>query len=135
MPLFPTSANTYLKATGLPPPWEVRWSNSKKLPYFHKSDSKESKWEPPAGADAKTLRTYIAANFPPGEISAAHLLVKHKDSRNPKDREDKPITRTKEEARIMLEGFEKRIQSGEVKLMQLATTQSDCKSGAKMGQL
>jgi NIMA-interacting peptidyl-prolyl cis-trans isomerase 1 len=135
MPLFPVSANTYSKATGLPPPWEVRWSNSKKLPYFHDPDSKVSKWESPTGSDAETLHAYIAANFPPGEISAAHLLVKHKDSRKPFSWKEKKITRTKEEARRILEGYEKRIKGGEVKLRELATTESDCSSYEKGGNL
>lgn len=133
MPLFPTSANTHLKATGLPPSWEVRWSNSKKLPYYFNSDLTKSQWEPPAGSNAEKLCAHIKAKF--GKISAAHLLVKHEDSRNPKDRKENPVTRTKEEARIMLEGFEKRIKSGDVRLMQLATTESDCKSAMKAGGL
>jgi len=135
MPLFPASANTYSKATGLPSPWEVRWSNSKKLPYFHDPDLKVSKWEPPARSDAKKLRAYVTAKFYAGKISAAHLLVKHKDSRNPHSWREKDVTRTKEEARSILEGFEKRIKGGEVKLKELATTESDDKSAETGGEL
>lgn len=139
MPLFPTSADAYCKATGLPPSWEVRWSNSKNLPYFFNSDLKESKWEPPAGSDAETLRAYITANFqqtaPAGKIRTAHLLVKHKDSRRPSSWKEQEITRTKEDARGMLEGYEKRIKGGEVGLGELATTESDCSSARKRGDL
>ena len=141
MPLFPTSANTlyYLQATGLPPSWEVRWSNSKNLPYFFNADARESKWEPPTGSDAETLRAYINANFQPaapaGKIRAAHLLVKHRESRRPSSWKEEKITRTKEEARGLLEGYEKRIKGGEVGLQELATKESDCSSARKRGDL
>lgn len=135
MPLFPASANTSSKATGLPTPWEVRWSNSKNLPYFHDPAHTVSKWEPPAGTDAKKLRAYVTAEFYAGKISAAHLLVKHKNSRNPHSWREKDVTRTKEEARRILEGYEKRIKDGEVKLKDLATTESDDKSAETGGEL
>lgn len=126
-------------STGLPLGWEVRWSNSKNLPYFFNPTLKESKWEPPNGSDADALRAYIHANFQPsapaGKIRAAHLLVKHKDSRRPSSWKSENITRTKEEGREMLEGYEKRIKSGEVGLADLATTESDCNSARKRGDL
>ena len=139
MPLFPTSADTYLKATGLPPSWEVRWSNSKNLPYFFNSELRESKWEPPAGSDAEALRAYIHANFQPqapaGKIRAAHLLVKHNESRRPSSWREEKITRSKDEARKILEGHEKRIKGGEIGLRELATSESDCSSARKRGDL
>ena len=139
MPLFPILADSHWKATGLPSSWEVRWSNSKNLPYFFNSEQRESKWEPPAGSDAETLRAYIHENFQPqapaGKIRAAHLLVKHRESRRPSSWKEDKITRTKDEARGILEGYEKRIKGGEVGLGQLATSESDCSSARKRGDL
>ena len=78
--------------TGLPAGWEVRHSNSKNLPYYFNQAEKISRWEPPAGADTEKLKQYmatyhtkplVAEDSHPGKIRAAHLLVKHKDSRRP----------------------------------------------------
>ena len=89
----PTQADT-----GLPAGWEVRHSNSKNLPYYFNESQKSSRWEPPAGTDTDKLKTYMAENHSSaetrpdaagpngssangGKIRAAHLLIKHKDSR------------------------------------------------------
>ncbi len=78
--------------TGLPPNWEVRHSNSKNLPYYFNSAEKNSRWEPPPGTDTEKLKIYMAKyhsgsasaeGAQPGKIRAAHLLVKHRDSRRP----------------------------------------------------
>ena len=69
------------------------------------------------------------------KIRAAHLLVKHKDSRRPSSWKEENITRTKEEAIEILEGYGKRIESGEVSLGELASTESDCSSAKKKGDL
>lgn len=70
-----------------------------------------------------------------GKIRAAHLLVKHKDSRRPSSWREADITRTKEEAIGILEGHEKRIRSKEISLGDLATSESDCSSARKRGDL
>lgn len=92
------NSNTIASAqseTGLPPNWEVRHSNSKNLPYYFNSAERTSRWEPPAGTDSEKLKHYMAAHHsagsrpgavpgvPEGKIRAAHLLVKHRDSRRP----------------------------------------------------
>jgi peptidyl-prolyl cis-trans isomerase NIMA-interacting 1 len=83
--------------TGLPPNWEVRHSNSKNLPYYFNASEKVSRWEPPPGTDTEKLKHYMATHHsasatatkpqavdvPAGKIRAAHLLVKHKESRRP----------------------------------------------------
>lgn len=81
--------------TGLPPNWEVRHSNSKNLPYYFNSAEKVSRWEPPQGTDTDMLKHYMATHHSAGpqhgagsgalegKIRAAHLLVKHRDSRRP----------------------------------------------------
>jgi len=77
---------------GLPPNWEVRHSQSKNLPYYFNAAEKNSRWEPPAGTDTEKLKLYmakyhssslVAEGAQPGKIRAAHLLVKHKESRRP----------------------------------------------------
>lgn len=85
--------------TGLPSGWEVRHSNSKNLPYYFNEAQKQSRWEPPSGTDTEKLKAYMAehhsqreiapdtsglnGNANSGKIRAAHLLIKHKDSRRP----------------------------------------------------
>ncbi|KAL9001525.1 MAG: hypothetical protein Q9169_000100 [Polycauliona sp. 2 TL-2023] len=122
---------------GLPAGWEVRHSNSKNLPYFFNASSKESRWEPPEGTDLDSLKAYMAHNTrkAEGKIHAAHLLVKHKDSRRPGSWKEATITRTKEEAIEILKRHEDRIQSGEISLGDLAQTESDCSSARKNGDL
>lgn len=70
-----------------------------------------------------------------GKIRAAHLLVKHRDSRRPSSWKEPEIRRTKEEALSILRGYEKRIKGGEVSLGDLATSESDCSSARKKGDL
>ena len=142
--------------TGLPPSWEVRHSNSKNLPYYFNSATKESRWEPPAGTNPELIKQYMATHHSSslgggpgavssaaaggcgskaGKIRAAHLLIKHKDSRRPSSWKESTISRSKEEATEILRGHEKKIKSGEAKLGDLATSESDCSSARKKGDL
>ncbi|KAL9485305.1 hypothetical protein ACSS6W_004094 [Trichoderma asperelloides] len=133
--------------TGLPPNWEVRHSNSKNLPYYFNSVERTSRWEPPAGTDSEKLKHYMAAHHsagsrpgavpgvPEGKIRAAHLLVKHRDSRRPSSWREAEITRTKEEAMEIIKGHEQTIRSGASTLGDLAPTESDCSSARKRGDL
>ena len=147
-----SATDTYFQANaGLPASWEVRHSNSKNLPYYFNDQTKESRWEPPAGTDTEKLKAYMAQHHssatirPPGtallaakdpnKIRAAHLLVKHKESRRPSSWREAQITRTKEEAMSIILGHEARIRSGETSLGDLAITESDCSSARKRGDL
>lgn len=138
--------------TGLPPNWEVRHSNSKNLPYYFNFVDKTSRWEPPAGTNTEQLKLYMAkyhsgqqqqpqAQAQPaapqqaGKIRAAHLLVKHRDSRRPASWREAEITRSKDEAREILAAYEERIRRGEISLGELALTESDCSSARKSGDL
>ena len=161
-PVLPTqssSTTTTASDTGLPQDWEVRHSNSKNLPYYFNPSTKESRWEPPPGTDASKIKTHMALHHSSavqpaanahataassssssaaareGKIRAAHLLVKHKDSRRPSSWKEPEIRRTKEEALDILRGYEGRIKSGEVSLGDLATSESDCTSARKQGDL
>jgi len=142
-----TQQNMSATETGLPPDWEVRHSNSKNLPYYFNSKTHESRWEPPSEADTEKLKSYMAQHHSSsangridgaaaeGKIRAAHLLVKHKDSRRPSSWKEQNITRSKEEAIEMLKGYEQQIQSGDKTLGDLAITESDCSSSRKRGDL
>ncbi|KAL2872629.1 peptidylprolyl isomerase ESS1 [Aspergillus lucknowensis] len=133
--------------TGLPTGWEVRHSNSKNLPYYFNSAARESRWEPPADTDMETLKLYMAkyhsnaAAYPDGsgqgegKIRCSHLLVKHRDSRRPSSWREANITRSKEEAREILHAHQQRILGGEIRLGDLATSESDCSSARKKGDL
>jgi len=120
-------------------------SNSKNLPYYFNPDSKESRWEPPEGAEADKLKHYMATyhshaikmmgNSSDEKIRAAHLLIKHNQSRRPSSWRESEIKRTKEDARAILLQHEQRIRSGETSLGTLAMTESDCSSARKSGDL
>ncbi|KAK2604656.1 hypothetical protein N8I77_007569 [Diaporthe amygdali] len=145
MPLFANQPET-----GLPPNWEVRHSNSKNLPYYFNSNDRNSRWEPPPGTDTEKLKVYMAKFHSPnagagaansgggadsGKIRAAHLLVKHNQSRRPMSWKESNITRSKEDAQKIIEAHQERIKSGEVSLGDLAVTESDCSSARKRGDL
>ncbi len=125
-------------------------SNSKNLPYYFNPKSQESRWEPPDGADIDTLKVYMAKNYTSSAINpkttnghgvggdkirCSHLLVKHRDSRRTESWRETKITRTKDEAREILRGYEERIKAGQIDLGELAATQSDCGSARKGGDL
>lgn len=128
---------------------EVRHSNSKNLPYYFNPNTKESKWEPPPGTDSETLKHYMGQyhtanlhhNGAPaqqdlsGKMRCAHLLVKHRDSRRPQSWREANITRSKDEAMTIIQGYEQRIRNGSTSLGDLATTESDCSSARKRGDL
>lgn len=131
--------------TGLPHPWTVRFSKSKGLPYYYNPDTNESQWEPPANADATLLKEYMVKNYsssgPPqgsagvDKIRAAHLLVKHRESRRPSSWKEANISRTKDEAMAIILDFQQQIQSGQTTLGDLAVGESDCSSARKRGDL
>ena len=133
----------------------MRRSNTKNLPYYFHATTKDSRWEPPAGTDSEKLKTYMAnhhsskgvvpAAFAPtsGKIRCAHLLVKHNESRRPASWREPKITRNKDEARALIEKYQAQIEAYEHNtggaeprsLSELATTESDCSSARKGGDL
>jgi peptidyl-prolyl cis-trans isomerase NIMA-interacting 1 len=70
-----------------------------------------------------------------GKIRAAHLLIKHKESRRPSSWKEQNITRSKDEAISILKGHEAQINSGSTTLGDLAVSESDCSSARKRGDL
>ncbi|KAF7556817.1 hypothetical protein G7Z17_g1180 [Cylindrodendrum hubeiense] len=133
--------------TGLPKGWEIRHSKSKNLPYYFNEKEKDSRWEPPEQTKTEKLKKYISdyhnADGPPtdipdpseGKIRAAHLLVKHQESRRPSSWKEARIVRSKEEAEAIIKEHEKRIKNGSTTLGELAKTESDCSSARKRGDL
>lgn len=140
--------------SGLPEGWEIRMSQSKNLPYYFHPETKQSRWEPPEGANVDKLKDHMATyhttagisrstapaasaagNGDGGRIHAAHLLVKHRESRRPSSWRESRITRSKEDAREILSAHEARIKAGEAQLGDIAITESDCSSARKKGDL
>ena len=68
------------------------------------------------------------------EVQASHLLVKHSGSRRPSSWREENITRSKEEARKILEGYLAKIEEG-AEFAELAGKYSDCSSYKKGGDL
>ena len=69
------------------------------------------------------------------KVRASHLLVKHKDSRRPSSWREENITRTKEEALELLQGYRNQITSNEATFEDLASKYSDCSSAKRGGDL
>lgn len=68
------------------------------------------------------------------EVQASHLLVKHAGSRRPSSWKEENITRSKEEARKILQGYLQQIEEG-TNFAELAGKHSDCSSYKKGGDL
>jgi peptidyl-prolyl cis-trans isomerase NIMA-interacting 1 len=66
---------------GLPENWIIRFHEEKSREYFYNVETKRSTWNPPKTTDIKLLKTYLIAN--PFAIRVKHILLKHKNSRNP----------------------------------------------------
>ncbi|KAF9159892.1 hypothetical protein DFQ27_004028 [Actinomortierella ambigua] len=142
-----SSSNNY----GLPEEWELRWSRSRNLPYFYNKSTTESRWQAPDGIDSSVLLTFQkdyqsqhqqqsesaqnTSSGSPRRVRVSHLLVKHEGSRRPSSWREPNVTRSKEDALLRLEGFQKSIEAGEATLQGLAVTESDCSSAKKSGDL
>ncbi len=71
----------------------------------------------------------------PKKVRAYHLLIKHIDSRRPASWKSDKITRSKDEAINILKNHLIKIKNGESTLSQIATTESDCSSAKRGGDL
>lgn len=72
------------------------------------------------------------------KVQCRHILVKHKDSRRPHSWKSDTITRTKDEAIEIAEGFLKKLKEAdklEEAFIELAKTESDCNSNRRGGDL
>ncbi|XP_065080464.1 putative peptidyl-prolyl cis-trans isomerase dodo [Ochlerotatus camptorhynchus] len=111
----------------VPEGWEKRTSRSTGMTYYLNIYTKESQWDLPTKPASPEQDT--------AEVQCAHLLVKHKGSRRPSSWREDNITRSKSEALEILEGYRKKIQSGDATLPALAQQYSDCSSAKRGGDL
>jgi len=111
----------------VPEGWEERTSRSTGQSYYVNQFTKESQWDKP------TKPAEPASDD--DKVQASHLLVKHKDSRRPSSWREENITRTKEEALEILNGYREQIVKDEVKFEDLASQFSDCSSAKRGGDL
>ncbi|WFD25558.1 peptidylprolyl isomerase [Malassezia nana] len=126
--------------------WEVRFSNSRQLPYFYNAETRVSMWELPEGLSEEQARQLpgghllgeASSHDAPAQVRASHLLVKHKDSRRPSSwREQANITRTKDEAIAQLRSYQEQLgaQPSVAAFAELASQFSDCSSARLGGDL
>ncbi|KAN0063603.1 peptidyl-prolyl cis-trans isomerase Pin1 [Thecaphora frezii] len=123
--------------------WEIRFSNSRRLPYFYDSVSGQSTWEIPEGHTEATIRTLPGAhllepaNAPADRVRASHLLVKHRDSRRPSSWKEQHITRSKEQAIATLRQLAAEFGNNptQEQFAKVASVHSDCSSAKAGGDL
>lgn len=94
-----------------------------------------SQWSAPDGTNEDLLAAHVATLTQTQKVRAAHLLVKHRDSRRASSWRTPEITRSHEEAIEIIKGYESKIRNGEASLAKLAETESDCSSARKGGDL
>lgn len=110
--------------SGLPPGWEEKVSKSTGKTYYFNRRTNESRWDRPDETRGESEK-----------VRASHLLVKHTESRRPSSWKQDKITRSQDEALEIIKGYRERIDSGEITLGDLASTESDCSSARNKGDL
>ncbi|RXK37545.1 hypothetical protein M231_05170 [Tremella mesenterica] len=141
--------------------WEVRHSNSRKLPYFYNSQTGVSMWEAPPGLTQDQIYALPGAKefLPPrtapgapqgappakdggkpGEVKASHILAKHAGSRRPSSWRQEKITRSLPQARQEIANYIIHLKSLPPDQLpqafaEIASTQSDCSSARTGGNL
>ena len=68
-------------------------------------------------------------------IRCRHVLIKHAGSRNPENWQHQPITRSREDARQLLQDLALDLRAGEITFENLALKRSDCSSAKRGGDL
>ncbi|KAL7632327.1 UNVERIFIED_CONTAM: hypothetical protein RMT77_017330 [Armadillidium vulgare] len=111
----------------IPEGWEKRTSRSTGQNYYLNIYTKESQWDLPT-EPAKPVTG-------PERVQCSHLLVKHSGSRRPSSWREENITKSKEEAMELIEGYREQITSGQASFAELASKVSDCSSAARGGDL
>ncbi|KAN0130058.1 rotamase domain containing protein [Lactarius tabidus] len=116
--------------------WEVRFSNSRKAPYFYNSQTGDSVWKAPDELTEDQVKALPGAELLlPGKVRASHVLVKHSGSRRPSSWKEPQITRSKEEAIAILEGYNTEIGGSADRFGAIARKHSDCSSHDNDGDL
>ncbi|KAH7617381.1 hypothetical protein Ndes2526B_g07983 [Nannochloris sp. 'desiccata'] len=73
--------------------------------------------------------------MPLSQVRASHLLVKHRDVRNPRSWKEPEVTRSQEEALAMIKAFEEQLITGQADFAALASVESHCSSAKRGGDL
>lgn len=102
------------------------------MSYYLNVHTKESQWDQPTEPAKKSASS---GGDGPDEVQCLHLLVKHKGSRRPSSWREENITRTKEEAQMLLEVYRNKIVNNEATFEELARSYSDCSSAKRGGDL
>lgn len=131
--------------TGLPIGWSIKVSKTHKAPYFVNLATRESTWELPYNSDPEKAKAYLEqykanGNKPvignDGKVRVSHLLLKNETSRRPKSwKSPDGITLSRDDSITKLKQFQSRILNGELSLLEVAQTESDCSSHEKGGDL
>ena len=122
-------------STGLPTPWTVRYSKSKKREYFFNPETKHSQWEEPEGTNKDQLHKHLKDH--PVRVRCLHILIKHKGSRRPASHRSENITISKQDATDELKTLITRLDddSKTNSFGALAKERSDCSSYKRGGDL
>ncbi|PAV82677.1 hypothetical protein WR25_23484 isoform A [Diploscapter pachys] len=118
-------------AEDLPSGWEKRMSRTNNTPYYFNTATGRSQWERPASSAFGK-----GSNLT--EVRCAHILVKHSGSRNPSSWRSDHITRSKEDAINILNGYIEQIKASanpKKAFQTIAKEFSDCSSAKRGGDL
>uniref|UniRef100_G3WB63 Peptidyl-prolyl cis-trans isomerase n=1 Tax=Sarcophilus harrisii TaxID=9305 RepID=G3WB63_SARHA len=96
--------------------------------YYFNHITNASQWERPSSVGKN-------GQGEPTKVRCSHLLVKHSQSRRPSSWRQEKITRSKEEALELINGYIQKIKSGEEDFETLASQFSDCSSAKARGDL
>jgi NIMA-interacting peptidyl-prolyl cis-trans isomerase 1 len=113
-----------------PAPWTVQHCRSQPgCFYFYNPTTGVSQWDrPTADPRVSSSSSSLRSSTGTGSITASHILIKHRDSRNPYSWRDKDrkITKTKEEAIRQLQSLA--LSGDAVQFGKMAEKISDCSS-------
>lgn len=111
----------------LPTGWKVKESKSHGRNYYINIYTNQTQWERPTKPAEKEIK-----------VRVAHILIKHKESRNPSSWRSDQITRSKERAIEKLKHIREDIMQSadkQEKFFEIAQTESDCSSAKRSGDL
>ena len=120
-----------MSSNDLPEGWTKKVSRTNGQAYYHNERTGQSQWEPPTAGSGDNHERHSTGS----KVRASHILVKHRDSRRPSSWREEKITRSKEDAIDILNGYLDRINSGDATFEEIAQRYSDCSSAKRQGDL